>query len=66
MDRQEEPRMIEVIADPAETVAPGRHFSFDWNGWGIGIEVDPIPEERKPGESVAAWKLGVRKIVDGC
>ena len=62
----EETRMIEVIAEPAETVSPDRHFSFDWNGWGIGTEADPIPQDREPGESVVAWKLGVRTIVDGC
>jgi hypothetical protein len=57
---------IEVVAEPAETVAHDKHFPFDWNGWGIGIDGHPIAPERRPGESIVAWQLGVRTITDGC
>ena len=52
-------------AQAPETVADAvleadRHFPFDWNGWGIGVELDA-----PPGASIAAWRSGVRAIVDG-
>jgi hypothetical protein len=27
-----------LVAQPPETLSPDRHFPFDWNGWGIGVE----------------------------
>lgn len=41
-----------------------RHLPFDWNGWGIGVEAELVPTERRPGESIVAWRLGVRTIVE--
>lgn len=55
----------EPIVEPAETMSHDKHFAFDWNGWGIGTEAEPFPPARLPGESVAAWRLGVRTIADG-
>jgi len=46
-------------------VSDDTHFPFDWNGWGIGVEADTVSPERRPGESIVAWRLGVRRIVDG-
>ncbi len=43
---------FECVPEPAETPEPavklahGTHFPFDWNGWGIGIEADPLPPVR--------------------
>jgi hypothetical protein len=59
------PQAQPLVAQPPETIAHDRHFPFDWNGWGIGVETDRIPQERRPGESIVAWRLGVRAIVDG-
>jgi len=42
-----------------------KHCPFDWNGWGIGVEADIVAPERRPGESIVAWRLGVRTIMDG-
>jgi hypothetical protein len=55
-------RATELVKNPAETMAPGAHFPFDWNGWGIGVEAEALPPERRPGESIVAWQLGVRAI----
>ena len=38
-----------------------KHFAFDWNGWGIGVDSEP---SRAGGESIAAWQSGVRAILD--
>ena len=67
MDLQMDVSSLEVsvdVAQPPETLDHDKHFPFDWNGWGIGVEAEAVPAERRPGENIVAWRLGVRRIVD--
>jgi len=59
------PELPQADAVTDRLFCEGKHFPFDWNGWGIGVEADIISPERRPGESIVAWRLGVRTIVDG-
>jgi hypothetical protein len=38
--------------------------SYDWNGWGIGVEGDWVWEEPEPHQTVASWQQRVQAILE--